>query len=276
MNHERMLVVAKQAAARAGAVLRTCFGDLDRLRKETKRTEAGYEGIVTQADVDAEQVVIQTIQSEFPAHQMLAEESCSEDVASEELPEHLWVIDPLDGTNNFAHALPHFAVSIAYYHQGKPTVGVILRPATHEWYWCAAGQGAWYERVGGIQQAVCNSHARLKDTMVGVGFYYDRGAMMRATLQAVEALFEEQIHGVRRMGTAALDIVQVAMGQFGAFFEYQLSPWDFAAARLFLEEAGGTITSCQGTPVELKKQSILATNSQLHEPMLSIVRRYHV
>ncbi len=110
--------------------------------------------------------------------------------------------------------------------------------------------------------------------MLAVGFYYDRGAMMRATLDAIEELFQQQIHGIRRMGTAALDIVQVGLGRFGGFFEYQLSPWDFAAARLFLQEAGGRITTCFGESLPLEKTTILASNGLLHDALLDIVRKH--
>ena len=110
--------------------------------------------------------------------------------------------------------------------------------------------------------------------MLAVGFYYDRGSMMRSTLDAMEELFRQNIHGFRRMGTAALDLVQVGLGRFGGFFEYSLSPWDFAAAKLFVEQSGGRVTTCTGDQVKLEKTSLLATNARLHEPMLKIVRRH--
>ncbi len=107
--------------------------------------------------------------------------------------------------------------------------------------------------------------------MVAVGFYYDRGQMMRDTLAAIERLFGANVQGVRRMGTASLDLVQVGLGRFGAFFEYTLSPWDFAAGRLFVEQAGGRVTDCSGQPLALTKTSVLATNGLLHESMLDKV-----
>lgn len=106
--------------------------------------------------------------------------------------------------------------------------------------------------------------------MIAVGFYYDRGPMMQATLAATEELFQQNIHGIRRFGTAALDLVQVGIGGFGGYFEYKLSPWDFAAARLFVTEAGGMVTTCSGDPLGLNVSTVLATNSRLHELMLPI------
>jgi myo-inositol-1(or 4)-monophosphatase len=108
--------------------------------------------------------------------------------------------------------------------------------------------------------------------LVGVGFYYDRGAMMEATLMAVRDLFRKHIHGIRRFGTASLDLCFVATGAFGAYFEYQLSPWDFAAGQLFLEEAGGKMTTCRGEPLPLAKTSALASNGILHEAVLEVVQ----
>jgi myo-inositol-1(or 4)-monophosphatase len=115
----------------------------------------------------------------------------------------------------------------------------------------------------------------LSQVIVGCGFYYDRGAMMESTLAAVHDFFKQQIHGIRRFGTAALDLCQVADGLFGAFFEYQLAPWDFAAGRLILEEAGGQISTGRGDDLPLTQTSILASNTRLHADCLSIVRRHH-
>ena len=116
---------------------------------------------------------------------------------------------------------------------------------------------------------------RLDEVIVGVGFYYDRGAMMEATLAAIRDLKLKQIHGIRRFGTASLDLCAVALGRYGAYFEYELSPWDFAAGRLFVEEAGGTVTTARGEPLPLAKSSLLASNGPLHGPMLEVVRAHH-
>lgn len=227
--------------------------------------------MLTVADVEAEKAIIESIKSRFPDHEFLAEESAGEK-AIDLQSRNLWVIDPLDGTNNFAHGIPHFAVSIAYYENAKPILGVIHNPISDDWYIAGQGRGAWYNGV----QATVNDHRQLSETMIGVGFYYDRGEMMRATLAAVNTLFEQQIHGIRRMGTAALDLVQVGLGRFGGYFEYKLKPWDFAAGRLFVEEAGGTVTDCSGAPLKLQPSTILATNRNLHQTILEIVERHDV
>ena len=110
--------------------------------------------------------------------------------------------------------------------------------------------------------------------LIGIGFAYDRGAMMEATLAAVGDCFRQQIHGVRRFGTASLDLAHVAAGLYGAFFEYQLSPWDFAAGQLLVEEAGGIVTTCDGLSPPIRKTTLLASNGLLHDQLLPIVRQH--
>ncbi len=266
MEDSAELVTALSAAEAGAAIVSEYFTHLATAGIENKTSGEAYDGIVTQADVESERAIVAAIKKSFPDHEFLGEE---EHTASKDA-RHLWVIDPLDGTNNFAHNIPHYAVSVAYYLDGQPQCGVVLNPSTGDTFTAEQGRGAWWNG----RRAQVNRHADLSATMLGVGFYYDRGAMMRATLDAIEELFGQNIHGIRRMGTAALDIVQVGIGRFGGYFEYQLSPWDFAAARLFLEEAGGRITTCQGKPLPLEKTSVLATNGWLHEALLEIVQKH--
>lgn len=258
------LSTAQRAAEAAGNVLARYFHDGVTMR--SKEGEAAY-NLVSQADVEAEQAIAQIIHDAFPKHSILGEESHSGSTDSE----HLWIVDPLDGTTNFAHRIPHFAVSIAYYCAGRPQCGVIFNPIREDWYLAEQGKGAKHNgkpvRVSGKGQ--------LDQVLVSVGFYYDRGAMMEATLAAVSDLFREQIHGIRRFGTASLDLAQVGCGLFGAFFEYELSPWDFAAGRLFVEEAGGLVTTGRGDSLPLAKTSLLASTPALHPSVLDIVRLHH-
>lgn len=263
--------VANAAADAAAAIINRYFLDLAQSGTTEKKSAGQTQGLVTAADVEAERAIIETIAAAFPSHQFLAEENV-DGIDQTELAtaEHLWVIDPLDGTNNFAHGIPHFAISIAYYVRGVAEYGLIRNVATGDNYQCAKGQGAFQNDT-----IVSTSPAtEFNQCMIAVGFYYDRGEMMRATLKAIESLFARDIHGIRRFGTAALDLVQVAMGRFGGYFEYTLSPWDFAAGRLFVEEAGGIITTCSGDPLPLAKSSVLASNVHLHGEMLKIVSQY--
>ena len=149
-------------------------------------------------------------------------------------------------------------------------VGVVHNPLRDDWYTAVAGQGAWHNseaiRVG-------QQHG-LDQSVIGVGFFYDRGAMMEATLAAIKDCFHAQIHGIRRLGTASLDLCYVAAGNFAGFFEFELAPWDFAAGRLIVTEAGGRVTDCQGGELQLHKSSVLATNTHLHEALLAVTRKH--
>lgn len=268
------LEICLSAAAAGAAISRSYFANLSQAGIANKASSAGYQGMVTKADIEAERAIIETIQAGFPHHSILGEESVSStEVDSKQLhatAEHVWIVDPIDGTNNFAHGIPHYAVSVAYYRDGVAECGCVLSPESHDTFWAQRGRGAFHNG----RRAKVNQHRRLSETMLGTGFYYDRGAMMRATLAAIGDCFEQHIHGIRRMGTAALDIVYVGLGRFGGFFEFQLAPWDFAAARLFLEEAGGEITTCQGTQLPIAKSSVLATNGHLHAELLKILGRH--
>ena len=261
------LEVAYAAATTAGEILRKHFANLGNISLSSDQKESW--DLLTVADVETEKAIIESIMKQFPDHEFLAEESSDEKFTAD-VRENLWVIDPLDGTNNFAHGIPHFAVSIAYYENAKPILGVIHNPISDDWYIAGQGRGAWHNG----QRVRVNQHESLKETMIGVGFYYDRGEMMRSTLAAINALFEQQIHGIRRMGTAALDLAQVGLGRFGGYFEYKLKPWDFAAGILFVEEAGGMVTDCSGAPLKLQPSTILATNRHLHQTILEIVERH--
>ena len=251
-------------AAQAGAEIVMAYFE----RGVTMRQKEDACDLVSDADLHSEQAIAKTILKAFPGHSILGEE---ENAGATDAVD-LWIIDPLDGTNNFAHRIPHFAVSIAYYHAGEAVCGVVVNPVHNDWYWAGRGGGSFHN---GRRLAV-NAELSLAETMVGVGFYYDRGAMMEATLKSIHDFFKQQIHGVRRFGAAALDLCQVADGLFGVFFEYHLSPWDFAAGRLILEEAGGKITDGRGNALPIAKSSVLATNSLLHDAALEIVRRNHL
>jgi len=250
--------VAGAAADAAAEILTRYFHDGTDMR--AKRGSAVPYDLVSDADLEAERAITRVIQTAFPDHAILGEEEQQGSLDAE----HLWVIDPLDGTNNFAHGLVNFASSIAYYERGRAVCGVVDAPELGERFAAEAGAGATRNR----ELIRCGTQSELGEVLVGCGFYYDRGDMMRATLATVEALFEQHIHGIRRIGSAALDICFVACGRFGAFFEYQLSPWDFAAARLILEEAGGRITTATGEPLPLDSTSLLASNGPLHDAML--------
>ncbi len=263
---ESLLTLAKTAAAEGGKILMRYFSDGVETRNKASSGGAAYD-LVSDADLESEQEIAKRLKAGTPSYELLGEETLAGAVDAE----HLWIIDPLDGTNNYLHGLPHFAVSIAYYHLGRPKVGVVYNPARDDWYTAVAGGGAYHNG----QPAAVSQAATLGEALIGCGFYYDRGEMMRRTLATIGAMFEAKIHGIRRFGTAALDLCQVGCGQFDAFFEYQLAPWDFGAGRLFVEEAGGRVTTARGGELPIGKTSMIASNGSLHEAIQAITVAHH-
>lgn len=253
-------------AAQAGAeVILRYFREGTQAR--SKSADETY-NLVTDADLESEKAVVSAIRQAFPTHEIIGEEQAVGNVTAADA----WIVDPLDGTNNFAHRIPQFSVSVAYYQNGQAQCGVVVNPISQDWYWAERGQGSFHNG----RRLKVSQESTLNGTMIGLGFYYDRGAMMEATLAAIRDFFRQEIHGVRRFGSAALDLCYVADGMFGTFFEYKLAPWDFAAGRLILEEAGGVITDCRGNPLPLTSTSVLATNGLLHSAALKIVAEHHL
>lgn len=262
---ESLLSAATTAAKLGGEVLMRHLRNGVEIRSKDHPDSKTYD-LVSDADIESEKTIENFLRREFPDHALLGEENLQAETDSPDL----WIIDPLDGTNNFAHGVLQFAVSIAYYHQGNAIVAAVFNPARDEMYTATSGGGAFLNG-----QPIEVSFAKtLNESLIGCGFYYDRGEMMRKTLGAVEAFFEQDIHGIRRFGSAALDLCHVAAGQFGGYFEYSLSPWDFAAGALIVSEAGGKVSDAAGDPLKIQKTSILASNSLLHPSMLSITREY--
>ncbi len=268
------LAVAEEAARAGGAVAARFFRTGPAVfTKESAPGKASSYNLVSEADLEAERAIVAIIRKTFPDHAILGEELHGGDAASSALlaSEHLWIVDPIDGTSNFVHGIPHFGVSVAYYHEGQPACGVMGNPIQDDWYIAAHQQGAFHN---GQRVCVADSE-RLDEILIAFGYYYDRGAMMEATLAAVSDLLHRNIHGVRRMGAATLDLAYVGLGSFGAFFEYELAPWDYAAGRLFVEEAGGKVTTGRGTPLPIARTSLIASNGILHDAVLEIVAAHH-
>ncbi len=251
------LEVAQQTALAGAAIVQQYFS-----KGVKMRAKESY-NLVSDADVESEAIIASGIRKHFPDHSILGEETFKDSTEAE----HLWIIDPLDGTNNFAHGIPHFAISIAYVHNGVAQIGVVLNPVSNDLYLAERGKGA---KHNGVLARVAPERS-LADAMISFGVYYDRGLMMEKTLACLQELYGKNIHGARRMGTASLDLCMVGTGAFSAHFEYKLEPWDFAAGALFVEEAGGRVTKSDGNPLEHCTSGVLATNGFLHQELGQIV-----
>jgi len=221
--------------------------------------------LVTDADRAAEQCVIDHISSRFPTHRFLAEERGR----IEEAPSpYLWIIDPLDGTTNFTHGYPAYCVSIGLEHNGRCILGVIFDPSRDELFTATENQGAW---LNGQPLHVSPTTA-LDRSLLVTGFAYDIRETSRNNLDHFST-FSLRAQGVRRTGSAALDMCYVAAGRFDGFWEVRLNPWDMAAGSVIVREAGGTLTNFSGSDLSIYGYELVASNGHIHQAMLSILNR---
>ena len=221
--------------------------------------------LVTEADIAAENKIISIIKNNFPAHSLLTEESGEEIHNSD----YCWVIDPLDGTNNFYHKFPMFCVSIALYKKGKPLIGVVFDPLKNEFFCAEKNEGAYLNN----KKINVSKTNRLSKSLLALGFYYERGLLMRKSLGQMKKFFYENVHGIRRTGSAALDLCYTACGRFDGYWELKLNPWDYAAGSLILMEAGGRITDVQGKRYHLMMGNVAASNGKIHKCMIRILNQ---
>ena len=249
-----MLNFAKQLALDAGSLLVQRLGS-------ARITNKGDIDLVTEADIAAEQLIIDRIRSHFPRHAILAEES-GEAVSLGDGNSWKWIIDPLDGTTNYAHGYPCFCVSIALEHEGELELAIVYDPMRNEMFAAERGQGTTLNdrrvRVSEVDE--------LKNAMLCTGFPYN--VRERPDFAREFARFTMIAQAVRRDGSAAIDLAYVACGRFDGFWEDGLNPWDMAAGVLLIEEAGGVVTNFQNEPLSIYTKKVLATNGLLHQTML--------
>ncbi|HZS43736.1 MAG TPA: inositol monophosphatase family protein [Blastocatellia bacterium] len=253
-----MLEFAIRLAQEAGKVLRDNFG-----RKITISNK-GEIDLVTEADLAAEKVIKDLISSHYPKHQILAEESGAFETSSE----YRWIIDPLDGTTNYAHGLPIFCVSIALERAGEMIIGVIYDPIRDEMFVAERGSGATLNNRS-IQTSETES---LKKALLVTGFPYDVHTNSVNNIDNF-ANFMKTAQAVRRLGSAAIDLCYVAAGRFDGFWEMKLNAWDMAAGALIVEEAGGQVTAFNGGKFDPFKKEICASNGLIHKEMVTILQR---
>jgi myo-inositol-1(or 4)-monophosphatase len=255
-----MLNFAIQTARDAGRVLAEKFGRA--LRVEHK----GDIDLVTEADLAAERLIVERVRSHHPRHAVLAEEAGEVAAFGSLAAEYKWIVDPLDGTTNYAHGYPVFCVSVALEHEGRVVLGVVHDPIRDETFAAERGAGATLNGRPARVSAV----SELNRALLCTGFPYDvreRGDFARHFHN-----FIMRAQGVRRDGSAALDLAYVAAGRFEGFWEEGLRPWDVAAGVLLVEEAGGRVTHYDGTPFDIYRPPIAASNGHVHDAMLEVLR----
>lgn len=245
------LEIATEASLAAGAIIFSLWGKLKQIQEKGRAGD-----LVTEADRQAETIILEILKRRCPDHAILAEESGQ--LGKVDNP-FCWAIDPLDGTTNFAHSYPVSCVSIGLLIKGVPTVGVIYNPFRQELFRAATGLGATLNR----QAIQVSQTVELSKSLLVSGFAYDR-------LQTLDNNYPEFCHlthltqGVRRSGSAAIDLTDVACGRLDGYWERGINPWDMGAGIVIVQEAGGVISAYNGSPLDLKSGRILATNGKIH------------
>jgi myo-inositol-1(or 4)-monophosphatase len=261
MPHSAILNVMIKAAYRAGKSLKRDLGEVENLQVSLK----GPRNFVTAADRRAEEIVRQELAKARPDYGFLGEEGGARAGADKS---HRWIVDPLDGTTNFLHGIPHFAVSIALERSGAIVAALTYNPANDELFVAERGKGAFLNdrriRVAARQ--------RLAEAVVACGLpHYGRGDLVLGRYEIAAA--QQHYAGLRRFGAATLDLAWVAAGRFDAFWERDLSPWDLAAGMLLVREAGGFISDLDGGDAVLTKGHVAAGNDTMHRELLRLIKK---
>lgn len=252
--------LAKEIALEGGEILKKYWGHVRNVQNKSTQGD-----LVTEADKDSETFLIQKLQTHFPQHGILAEESGGDSIGQKEFQ---WIIDPLDGTTNFTHQFPFVAISLGLVYQAKPILGVVYNPIMNELFMAAEGRGA-YLNDRPIQ---VSSTPLLEESLLASGFSYDRRERQDNNYKEF-CEFTNLTQGVRRAGAASLDLASVALGRLDGYWEKGLKAWDIAAGIILVREAGGIATDYDLSPVNLESGRILASNGYLHQQMSQTLDR---
>jgi myo-inositol-1(or 4)-monophosphatase len=258
-----MLNIAVRAARAAGSIINRAALDLDVLKVATK----GTNDFVTEVDRAAEEAIISTLLDAYPGHGILAEESGRERGARHS--DYLWIIDPLDGTTNFIHGLPVYAVSIALSFRGKIEQAVVYDPSRNDLFLASKGRGAFLND----RRLRVSKRTRMADALVGTGFPFRKGDNFKRYLKMFEEVMQH-CAGLRRPGAAALDLCYVAAGWYDGFFETGLQPWDVAAGSLIVTEAGGLVGNFTGEADYLHQRELVAGNPRIYGQLVQTLTPY--
>ncbi|MDO8634226.1 MAG: inositol monophosphatase family protein [archaeon] len=250
---EQELKVASKASREAGKIMLKYF------RKKFFVKKKGRIDIVTQADLESERKIHEIISKSFPRDSFLEEESGK----SGDSDDRVWIVDPIDGTINFAHGVPWFCSSIALLVDGEPVLGAAFNPITGDFFHAVKGRGAfWNEKKISVSK-----NTELIECVLATGFPYERGELAAKTIQGISNLIGET-QGIRQCGSAVLDLCLVAAGSLDGYFEHKLFPWDAAAGILVVGEAGGTVTDFSGKKATPFSEAFVASNGLIHEKLL--------
>ncbi len=255
-----MLSIAVKAARRASSIINRAATDVD-LLQVTNKGPADY---VSEVDRASEAAIIEVLRSNYPTHAFLGEEGGKLGDS-----EYIWIIDPLDGTTNFLHGLPHYAISIALKHRGVLTQAVIYEPTRNELFTATRGAGAFLND----RRIRVSRRDKLTNSLIGTGFPFREFSSVDRYL----AIFRETMQkcaGLRRPGAASLDLAYVAAGRYDGFFETGLSSWDIAAGVLIIQEAGGICTDWQGEENYLETGQVVCGNPKIFTQLLSIIKAH--
>jgi myo-inositol-1(or 4)-monophosphatase len=255
-----MLNTAVKAARTAGAIINRASLDLERLQVNSKAPN----DFVTEVDHAAEAAIIETLLSAYPGHGILAEESGTARGARDS--EFVWIIDPLDGTTNFIHGLPTYAVSIGLAFRNQIQQAVVYDPARNDLFFASKGRGAFLND----KRLRVSKRTRMADALIGTGFPFRKGDDLTHYLRILEAVMKS-CAGVRRPGAAALDLCYVAAGWYDAFFETGLSPWDVAAGSLIVTEAGGLVGNFTGEAEFLHQREVVAGSPKIYGQLVQML-----
>jgi myo-inositol-1(or 4)-monophosphatase len=258
-----MLSTAVKAARRAGSVINRGARDLDRLTITAK----GPKDFVSEVDRAAEAAIVDVLHDTYPGHAILAEEGTAKGANAD--AEYLWIIDPLDGTTNFLHGLPQYCVSIALQHKGQITQGVIYDPVRNDLFTATRGRGAFLND----HRMRVSRRQHLRDCLVGTGFPFRDGSDLDTYLKMMRVMMTETA-GLRRPGSAALDLAYVAAGYYDGFWEIGLNAWDVAAGSLLIIEAGGLIGDLLGDDAYLYGGQVIAANPRIFAQMVKVLSPY--
>ncbi|MBX3048007.1 MAG: inositol monophosphatase [Anaerolineales bacterium] len=259
---EHYLTLAVDCARQAGALLEQGY-------EKEKRVEHKSSAVdwVTEYDRASEELIVGRLTAAYPGHGIVGEEGSRR----ESQDGHAWYIDPLDGTSNYAHNFPVFSVSIALYKDDVPLVGVVFDPLRDELFTAVQGWGAFLTRAGTKQRLQVSHVASLTAGLIATGFPYDSHTSQHNNITELGA-FLRRAQGIRRAGSAALDMAYVAAGRLDGYWEFKLRAWDMAAARLIVEEAGGVLTQPDGQPIQMQEiLAVVANNGRIHGEMLEVL-----